>query len=332
MTFFTEEELTASVRPADFLIEGVLERGVLAMLFGKPEAGKSFVAMDMAWSIAAGDDWFGRPVKQGPVFYIGGEGHSGFARRLAAWRKHHNIERPLPIHMSKGATDFRNPDEMHKLKLSMADRSLSAQLIVVDTMARMTPGMNEDRADEVMDFISACDGLRTLWNCTLLILQHSGHGDASRAKGSISLRGAVDAEYGLQSTSTHGVIRLECTKMKDGTKPNDQFMRFIDVEIGEGITSAVLTECSEPPSRAGKAPKFKPSANDLLFATALGNEPKDEALVRAAFIAEHPKRGDPAKNYRRTRERLLDRGWFTVEGHKLIPNPSAMERDGATGQ
>lgn len=332
MTFFTEEELTASVRPTDYLVDGWLERGALALLFGKPEAGKSFLAMDWAWSIAAGVDWLGHPVRQGPVFYIGGEGQSGFARRLAAWRKHHNIERPLPICMSKGATDFRDPDAMRALKLEMCKASLAAELIVIDTMARMTPGMNEDRADEVMEFIAACDELRSLWNCALLILQHSGHGDASRAKGSISLRGAVDTEFGLQSTSTHGLIRLECTKRKDGAKPRDLFMRFNDVEIGEGITSAVLTECAEPPSRSKAAPAFKLGANDLIFADALGAEPIDEAAVRGAFLAAHPNRGDPVKNYRRTRERALGRGWFSVDGHRLVPNPSAMERDGAPGQ
>jgi len=49
-------ELLAEPRPADWLIRSYLERGTLACLFGESGAMKSFVALDMALSIAAGKE------------------------------------------------------------------------------------------------------------------------------------------------------------------------------------------------------------------------------------------------------------------------------------
>ncbi len=84
-------ELLADRTPPQYLVKGLIEEGSLALLFGAPSSGKSFLALDLAASIAAGRDWCGRRVSQGPVFYIAGEGHAGVRRRLAAWSQFHGI-------------------------------------------------------------------------------------------------------------------------------------------------------------------------------------------------------------------------------------------------
>jgi AAA domain len=58
----------------DWLIEDYLERDTVTQLFGDPGSGKSFIALDMALSIATGQEWHGHATKSGPVFYIAGEG------------------------------------------------------------------------------------------------------------------------------------------------------------------------------------------------------------------------------------------------------------------
>ena len=72
---------------ADFLVDGLFESDTLAMLFGEPEHGKSFVALDVAACVASGAAYHGRSVRQGPVIYIAGEGRNGLRRRLSAWER-----------------------------------------------------------------------------------------------------------------------------------------------------------------------------------------------------------------------------------------------------
>src|SRR5947209_2819298 len=61
-------------QPLPWLIEGLLPASSLAVLAGGSGVGKSFIALDIACSIASGIDWHGRSVMQGDVVYVAGEG------------------------------------------------------------------------------------------------------------------------------------------------------------------------------------------------------------------------------------------------------------------
>lgn len=56
----------ADVTPSNetpFLIEGLIHR-TATMIYGRPKAGKSFVALSAAMALGEGTDWLGRPVEQ----------------------------------------------------------------------------------------------------------------------------------------------------------------------------------------------------------------------------------------------------------------------------
>jgi RecA-family ATPase len=75
--------------PLEWLIEGLMPAGGLAVLYGAPKLGKSFLALDWALSVAAGRRWLGRNVRQGDVVYVYAEGVSGLKARVAAWAAEH---------------------------------------------------------------------------------------------------------------------------------------------------------------------------------------------------------------------------------------------------
>ena len=96
--------ILAKLGPINWRIKGFLEENTTGLLFGDPGSFKSFLALDMAFHVAAGKDWHGQPVAQGPVIYIAGEGHGGLARRFAAWERHHGLQlADLPIYVSEHA-------------------------------------------------------------------------------------------------------------------------------------------------------------------------------------------------------------------------------------
>ena len=81
------------IQPTNWLIKPFLESNSLAVMFGDPAAGKSFMAIDMACSIVTGTTWHGQRVKQGAVFYIAGEGLNNIRKRFRAWELHSPVGR-----------------------------------------------------------------------------------------------------------------------------------------------------------------------------------------------------------------------------------------------
>jgi RecA-family ATPase len=57
-----------------WLIEGILAANAVVVLYGASAIGKTFVALSMALSVAAGHPWCGKPTKSGSVLYVAAEG------------------------------------------------------------------------------------------------------------------------------------------------------------------------------------------------------------------------------------------------------------------
>jgi hypothetical protein len=329
-SYVTANELATKPRHADWLISNVLERGTLGLLFGEPATGKSLLALAWSCSVATGCEWLGKPVQRGSVIYIAGEGFGGIGRRVKAWSLHDRATMDMvPLYVSRYGENFLDTEQMAEFVDGLKGVPRPIALVVVDTLARATPGLNEDRASEMGAFVEVCDNLRAEFGCAVLVLHHSPHSDKGRAKGSIALKGAVDTEFGLLRTSEDGVVKLRCTKMKDGEPPADTFLRFQPVDIGDGQTSAVLVECDAPSARSGTRRKITLSANDKLFLLTLGTEPTEEDKVRGAFLQRHPSgnRDSAAKGYLRARRRGLQRRWFIEDGKTLTPSTADIMRD-----
>src|SRR4051812_42527240 len=79
------EELEAA-EGGSWLVDGLLPGSGLAVLFGEPGTGKTFLALDWALTVATGANWFGHQVIRKPVVYIAGEGAAGISVRVEAWR------------------------------------------------------------------------------------------------------------------------------------------------------------------------------------------------------------------------------------------------------
>ena len=88
------DELPTKYEPPDELIEGLITAGAASVLYGDSNSGKTFVAIDMACSVARGVDWQGRKVEQGAVVYIAAESPGSVQGRLQEYQKYHNCTVP----------------------------------------------------------------------------------------------------------------------------------------------------------------------------------------------------------------------------------------------
>ena len=90
-------ELMQQPEPVE-LVERRLPEHILAVLFGPPGVGKTFVVIDLGSAIATGGTWLGAPVKQmGPVVHVVAEGAAAVQRRVRAWKVAHGFSLDNPI-------------------------------------------------------------------------------------------------------------------------------------------------------------------------------------------------------------------------------------------
>lgn len=189
---------------AEPLIDGVLDAGAMALLVGQPGTGKTFIALDMALSVATGRPWCGHSTTQGRVMYLVGEGGGkAFGIRMEAWRRQHGVTKGSVtrewFYAHDGAVPFMS-DEWHAL----VDLAVEYQpsLIVVDTLSRHAAGMDENSNTDAAAAIAMVAALQERTDTAVMVLHHPNkmtvsatRGNAGRGAG--AWEGAADAIFGL---------------------------------------------------------------------------------------------------------------------------------------
>lgn len=228
-----------------WLIKGWLPDSGLAMLFGPSGAGKTFCALDMAASIASGKPWHGHRVSQGSVIYLAGEGHYGLRMRVAAWAQQHGPEGLENLYISNRGIDLDAPQAAAEVIRAIREPSpTKVSLVVIDTLATHFGG-EENSARDTRQLLSAAQVIGRAYGCVVCLIHHTGLGvgSADRARGSSSLKAAMDWQM-LLASGEDG-ITLSCTKAKDSEPPQPLAARLQRVTL-----SGWLDEDQEPVSGA----------------------------------------------------------------------------------
>lgn len=197
----------------DYLVHGVLVQGSLAAIYGPPGSYKTFVAVDLGFSVASGSDWHKRHVSTGPVVHVYAEGTGGLGPRVRAWKSKHNKTGRVGVHFLPEPVSLLDTPDVHRFADELAQLEAKPRLVVLDTLARCFTGGDENSTADMSRAIAAADRLRTATGATVLIVHHSGT-RADRERGSSALRGAVDTLIHADRDSDNGVT-LRCDKQKD---------------------------------------------------------------------------------------------------------------------
>lgn len=236
--FIDATDLISREITINYLVHGFIETPTTGLIFGDPGTKKSFIAIDLACCVATGTPWMEQLTTQGPVFYFAGEGKAGIPRRIKAWLKHHGQTlQPGMLHVSDSRIEI-TPQSARSLVSEIKQLTAeygSPALIIIDTLARHLPSdSDENSAKDFGVFVNAIDGMRDAFNCVALIIHHSGKQNKDSSRGTSAIKGALDFEF-----KTDG-LRLECKKQKEGEEPQPLMYHLENVEIGEGVTSAVV--------------------------------------------------------------------------------------------
>jgi KaiC/GvpD/RAD55 family RecA-like ATPase len=224
------------------LVDRVLPLGGFAVLFGPPGVGKTFVALGMGRSVAAGLPWLGREVKTGVVLYIAAEGRSGLKPRRNAWDLEHAQERCPNMFYLPEPVQLADDDQLADLLASIQALDRKPVLIVIDTLARCFVGLDENHSRDMGKLVAAVDRLRAETGATVLLIHHAGKPRSAKAKvverGSTALGGAADVMMSLVAQK-HGLV-LTCPKLKEAEEFEPIPLRLKTVTIGDGRESCVV--------------------------------------------------------------------------------------------
>jgi AAA domain len=239
--------LLARPRPT-YLVEEVAVQGTLAVLYGPAGAGKSFVALDIAFSVVTGTAWHGHAVQPGAVVYIAAEGGGGLAERVQAWMTAHQITSMDDAWYVLGAVDLLDEDEVTACLAELAEIPVGPVLLIVDTLPRCLVGGDENSAKDMGRAVAALDRLRETLRCTVLVLHHTArHHDAER--GSTALRGAADTM--LAVTKDGDSVTIACAKQKDAADFDEIKLRM--VLVGDSCVLELAPETSQTDGPTGAA-------------------------------------------------------------------------------
>lgn len=217
------------------LISDVLYRDSVAVLSGKFGTYKSFVAVSMAASLAAGTPWFGHDVPQAvPVIYAAAEGAYGIKRRLDAWERKSGLVIPDSFALISVSVRLNRPADVTELEELITETG--AQLLVFDTLHMSTPGVDENDAGAMGNVMSVLQDLRDRFGVTSLLPHHTGHA-GERARGSSSVEDDADTAFVIkidgEDRSTRSVRTLVHRKSKDSALLPDVPL-FLETVDGTG--------------------------------------------------------------------------------------------------
>ncbi|MDR6870115.1 hypothetical protein J2Y55_001115 [Bosea sp. BE125] len=229
-----ERGLEDAVEP---LVDGLLDRGALSVLYGDSNVGKTFVAMSLAFSVACGSPWAGQRTAGLPVVYVAAEGGRGAMRRLHALVCESG-RHDAAFHLYPSSVDLLRADADLEPLIAAIRAADGVGLVVIDTLSRALAGGDENSSVDMGKLVRHIDRLRSVTKAHVIIVHHSGKNQAKGARGHSLLRAATDTEIEV----TAG--QMEVTKQRDMEGAFKRAFRLNRVVLGFDRNDRVVSSCT----------------------------------------------------------------------------------------
>jgi bifunctional DNA primase/polymerase-like protein/AAA domain-containing protein len=246
-----------TIEPPTPLIEGLLDLESESWVIGQPGGFKSFVALDWAAHVALGLPWRGCEVTQGDVVYVVAEGKKGIPGRVKAWEATYG-KRLDSVHFLPEPVQVKGEDTRHTGKpgvewmtLVGACVRIKPRMIILDTQARITLGLNENDASEAGTLIEAVRLLKEHTGACVLVVHHTGRA-GENARGSSAIDGAQDTELRVDRPQAREARQqltasIKIDKQKDGSEAQGWEIKMRVVEVGTDTRGRTLTSLAIEP-------------------------------------------------------------------------------------
>lgn len=249
-SFINLNELYNQPLEIDWIVDDIIPNNSIGMVFGPSGSGKSHIVFSMAAMIANGLPWFDKETKANGVLIMAGEGLSGIARRFKAIENEHGItidqSKLFVSNKAIGVDTFKGIEEVSH---AIEELDEPPKLIIIDTLSRHLMKSEENSNDDMARVINQLDQLRVKYECTIVIVHHTGKASHQGARGASALKANVDFSFEVKGKDKE--CSLTCDKMKDSddSMPTKHFLiKGVDLghvgKNGKPITGACIVEHS----------------------------------------------------------------------------------------
>ena len=241
------------------LVKGLMAHGDEVLVYGPPEAGKTFFLIDLSCRWACGEPWRGREVERGLVVYLAGERKISVQNRIRAWalRNGKRLE-DLPVMVLDRPLNLLRPDDVERetiaaeIQAASAERQLTVVAIVSDTVHSLSPGSKEDAHSfgVLMDQVRRMrDAIAQAEPIALIYVHHTGKDEDRGPRGGNALPAGMSLSIAIS-------VRLEKYRLVEVDKNSDLADRpyiepFVihDVTLGHEPTGEPIGSAFTSPSR-----------------------------------------------------------------------------------
>lgn len=276
--------------PVQWLVKGWIPAGSTGIFYGKWAAGKSFIGFDLALHLAYGmKDWHGVELPGEPrdVLVIAREGHQGFVNRIDAFKKHYGIiDDTDRLVFMRASVSFMSADDFNALCAAVRGHGAPFVLTLIDTVARVLPGVDMNEQQTVTAFMERCQVLGSVTGAAAIGVHHQNK--SGGMMGSTYFEANADFVFEVERLGEEDEPlrsgEITCTKMKDG---EDRWKRSVAYE--KVILSPITDEVSSLVVKAIAGPKV----------VAVSDGWPDKDVCRRILAAAHEawSRGNPWSSY-----------------------------------
>jgi hypothetical protein len=218
----------------EYAIDEIGPMGTACLLSGREKAGKGLIALDACASIAIGETYLGREVRQGTAIYCAAEEHIRDVRDRVADRIGGRRDVPLYTLPLDGSTGDRlqlnDPESMQRL-WDMVD--LYKPVIVVLDPLRELHDCQEDAADEMAPLLRPVRQLAHQTNTFVTVTHHQNR--AGSFRGSTAIRAAFDLEWEWTRTDGDAENESESPRGRLRIEGRHGPRQLIHMRLGEGL-------------------------------------------------------------------------------------------------
>nr|WP_259372745.1 helicase RepA family protein [Schlegelella koreensis] len=246
----------------DELVEGVIGRVAMAVLYGDSNSGKTFLAIDIGAAVARAQAWMGRNVAGGLVVYLATEAANSVRLRLRAYQRFHGVRVPgfaivqSPINLYDGEADI--VAVLTLISQIEARLGIKCSLIIGDTLARISAGANENSGQDMGVVMQNTSAIISATGASFLWIHHTGKDQAKGMRGWSGMRAAIETEIEITADEATGSRVAEITKQRDLPGKGDRYgFRLESVMLGSNLWgrergSCVVVSTDAPAKRQAK--------------------------------------------------------------------------------
>lgn len=177
-----------------WLIDQLWGASSVGVIGGAPKCSKTWLALDMALSVATGTACLNKydVPEPGPVLiYLAEDALTVVRERVEGMARQRGLDLDaVDVHVITAPT-LRLDRDPHRTQLSETARRMRPRLLLLDPLVRLH-GIDENNAGEVAQLLAYFRSLQREMDCSVVLVHHTRKSAAGGAAAGVGLRGSSD--------------------------------------------------------------------------------------------------------------------------------------------